>query len=259
MDKFGNVEIRVLGKKGNLKLSPDNYDIKEIISMLYNIEDLLYPINKKERPLITYDIQEGSVKHVFKTSLQAIIGFSAILAQIQKSNSIDFLELKTAQAIENIQNFSYQKDYEFEIKTSLEKDTVLTISPQSNYLRTENLWADAELYFYGLLTNAGGKSRINIDLDTEEFGSLTIDTEKDFLKDQEDNLLYKKYGVRVIGKQNVETGEINKRTLKLLQLIDFSPKYDDSYLNSLIEKAKNKWKGVDADDWLSNLRGSYDA
>ncbi len=259
MEKFGHIEIRVLGNKGNLKLSPDNYDVKEIISMLQNIQDLLYPTNKKDRPLITYDLQEGSVKHVFKTSIQAIIGFSAILTQIQKSNSIDFLELKTAQAIENIQNFSYQKNYDFEIKSSVDNETVLNINPSSKFLRTENIWVEAELYFYGTLTNAGGKSSINIHLDTDEFGSLTIYTDKDFLMVQEENLLYKKYGIRALGKQNVETGEIDKKTLKLVELIDFAPKYDDAYLNSLIKKAKGKWKGIKPDEWLNEMRGDYDA
>jgi hypothetical protein len=259
MDKFGHIEIRVLGNKGNLKLSPDNYDVKEIISMLQNIEDLLYPTNKKDRPLITYDLQEGSVKHIFKTSIQAIIGFSAILTQIQKSNSIDFLELRTAQAIENIQNFSYQKNYDFEIKSSVDNETVLNINPSSQFLRTKNIWVEAELYFYGTLTNAGGKSSINIHLDTDEFGSLTIDTDKDFLMEQEENLLYKKYGIRALGKQNVETGEIDKKTLKLVQLIDFAPKYDDAYLNTLIKKAKGNWKGINPDEWLNEMRGDYDA
>ncbi len=259
MDKFGNIEISVLGNKGNLKLSPDNYDVKEIMVMLQNIEDLLYPINKKDRPIITYNIEDGSVKHIFKTSIQAIISFTAILSQIQKSNSIDFLELKTAQAIENIQSFSYQKNYEFVIKTSVDYNLAFEINPQSKYFRTENIWVDAELYFYGTLTNAGGKNRVNIHLDTEEFGSLTIDTDKDYLKNQEENLLYKKFGIRAIGKQNVETGEIDKNSLKLLHLIDFEPKYDDQYLNSLIHKAKNNWKGINPDNWLNNLRGEYDA
>jgi len=82
MEKFGSIEIRVLGNKGNLELSPDNYDVKEIMAMLRNIEDLLYPTNKKDRPIISYNIQEGSVKHIFKTSIQAVIRFRAILIQL---------------------------------------------------------------------------------------------------------------------------------------------------------------------------------
>jgi hypothetical protein len=259
MDKFGNIEIRVIGNKGNLSLSPDNYDVKEIISILQNVEDLLYPTNKKDRPIITYNIEEGSVRHIFKTGIQAIIGFSAILTQINKEGSIDFLELRTALAIENIQKLAFQKDYEFEIKTSTEKDVLLKVDSSTNFIRTENIWVDAELYFYGSLTNAGGKSKANIHLDTEEFGSITIDTEKEFLKEQEENLLYKDFGVRAVGKQNIQTGEVDKSSLKLIGFVDFTPKYNDIYLNKLISKAKHNWRSVNPDEWLNQIRGEYDA
>lgn len=72
------------------------------------------------------------------------------------------------------------------------------------------------------------------------------------------NLLYKEYGVRVKGKQNVETGEIDKSSLILLELIDYSPRYDEQYLNNLIEKANHKFNGLDSDKWLAELRGGYD-
>lgn len=259
MEKVGDIEIRVVGKSGNNELKPDNYDIKHIASLLQNVEDLLYPNNKKERPLISYDIKEGSVRHVFKTTMQTIIGFSAVLSQVDANNSIDFLDIKTARAFENIQTLSIQKNYSFEIKTSLKESSELNITPQSKFYRTENIWVEAELYFYGILTNAGGKSKANIHLDTSDYGSITIDTGKDFLEEQEQNLLYKKFGVRANGKQNIETGEIDTKSLKLIQLIDYNPKFDNDYLNKLISKAKKNWKGINPDDWLLNLRGGYEA
>lgn len=259
MEKIGSIEIRVSGTKGKIVLSPDNYDVKEIISMLQNVEDLLYPTNKKERPVISYNIEEGSVRHVFKTSIQAIIGFSAILVQINKLDSIDFLDLKTAQAIESIQTLSYQKDFEFEIKPSFDDSPVLKINSSTNFFRTENVWVDADLYFYGTLTDAGGKSKANIHLDTEDFGLITIDTQKSFLKDQDENLLYRKFGVRVAGKQNIQTGEIDRSSLKLIEFVDFSPKYDDKYLKGLILKAKGNWKNIDPDLWIDQIRGEYGA
>ncbi len=259
MEKLGNIEIRVVGTSGNEKLKPENYDIKYILSLLQDVEDLLYPINNKERPLISYDIGEGSVKHFFKTTMQAIIGFSAILTQVQAHNSIDFLELKTARAFENIQNLSLQKNYEFQIKTSLKDEYELHISPMTKFFRTESIWAEAEFYFYGELKNAGGKNKANIHLDTAEYGYLAIETGEEFLKGQEDNLLYKKFGIRAIGKQNIETGELDRKSLKLVELIDYFPKFDPSYLNTLIAKAKTNWKGVDPNEWLYNLRGDYEA
>ncbi len=257
--KIGNIEIRVTGNSGNQKLTPENYDIKYIISLLKDVEDWLYPNNKKDRPVIAYNIQEGSVKHIFTTTMQAIIGFSAILSQIKANNTIDFLDIKTARAFENIQNLSIQKNYFFQIKTSLSDDYELDITPQTKFFRTENLWVDAEFYFYGTLVNAGGKNKANIHLDTADFGIITIDTRKDFLEEQEQNLLYKKYGVRVSGKQNIETGEVDTKSLKLIELINYEQKFNDEYLTRLIKKAKKNWKGINPDEWLKNLRGGYEA
>ena len=64
MDKIGYIEIKISGSKGNLNLTPDNYDIREIISILENAENLLFPTDKRERPTISYKIEEGSVKHI---------------------------------------------------------------------------------------------------------------------------------------------------------------------------------------------------
>lgn len=139
MEKTGNIEIRVVGKFGKNELRPENYDIKQIAAILQNVEDLLYPDHKKDRPLISYDLKEGSVKHIFKTTIQTVIGFSAVLSQIQSNASIDFLELKTAHAIENIQKLSQQKDYEFEIKTSLENAGKLTITPSTKFLELKTI------------------------------------------------------------------------------------------------------------------------
>lgn len=259
MEKIGDIEIKVVGKSGNQDLSPENYDIKHIATILQNVEDLLYPSNKKDRPIITYNIQEGSVVHLFKTTIQAVIGFSAILSQIQANESIDFLELKTARAIENIQNLSRQKNYEFQIKTSLSHDYELIINPSTRFLRTENIWTDAEFYFYGILKDAGGKSIANIHLDTQDYGYLSIETGEEFLRERKENLLYREFGVRARGKQNIETGEIDTKSLALIELIDYQPKFDNEYLNSLIKKAKKSWSNIDPDEWLVNLRGEYEA
>ena len=62
----------------------------------------------------------------------------------------------------------------------------------------------------------------------------------------------------VSGKQNIESGEIDTRSLKLIELIDYDPKFDSDYLNDLISKAKKSWKGINPDEWLLNLRGGYE-
>lgn len=75
MDKLGSIEIRVVGQKGANSLSPDNYDIRDIMSMLEGVEDLLYPNNKGIRPVISYSLESGSVRNIFKTSMQAVVSY----------------------------------------------------------------------------------------------------------------------------------------------------------------------------------------
>ncbi|PKL80173.1 MAG: hypothetical protein CVV25_05515 [Ignavibacteriae bacterium HGW-Ignavibacteriae-4] len=258
LDKIGTIEIRVRGKSGNNDLNPENYDIKHIVSILQNVEDLLYPNNRKDRPIITYDIEAGSVKHIFKTSMQYVIGFSAVLMQVQSTNSIDFLDLKTSRAIESIHNLSQQKNYSFEISTSVNPDLSLHIDANTKFIKTKDIWVDAEFYMYGILKDAGGKNKANIHIDTDDYGYLAFETGQDFLMNQEENLLYKRYGVRASGKQNIETGEIDTKSLKLIELINYDPIFDKDYLDKLIKKASGNWEGVNVDDYMTEFRGNYE-
>ncbi len=261
MDKTGHIEIIVRGRKGNLPLTPELYDIREVMEVLQQVEALLYPgSKKKDRPIISYGIEESSVKHVLKTALQVVIGFNALLGEIQAhGNSLDFLELPTARAFEFFQNTARKNNFEIEVKTSIDKSSVLIIDPKTKFIRSEEVWVDAEFYFYGTIVDAGGKGKANVHLDTKDYGLLTIASEKELLSNHHSNPLYKSYGVRAIGKQNMRTGEVDKETLRLLEIVNYNPAYDESYIQSLIQKAKKSWSDVpDADEWLENIRGYGD-
>jgi hypothetical protein len=259
VEKTGYIAIRITGSKGNLELSPDNYDIREIISILENTEDLLFPNDKRERPIIAYKIEAGSVRHIFKTSIQYVIGFNAIIGQVGQTKNIDFLDLPTAKALENIQGIAIKRDYSFTINTSLHNSNEIRIDRSTNFHRTENAWADAEFYLYGKLTNAGGKEKANIHISTEELGTVRIETPISFLEQYDENLLYRNFGVRATGKQNSETGEIDKTSLRFVGLVDYEQSYDEKYLRSLRDKARKTWLGnIDPEQWLREIRGGYD-
>lgn len=260
MDNKGYIEIRITGSKGNLELSPENYDIREIISILENAENLLYPGDKRDRPTITYKIEEGSVKHILKTSIQYIIGFNAIIGQVKQVQNIDFLDLGTAKAFENIQDIAAKRDYVFTIKTSLENTNEVKLDRTTHFYKSETIWAEAEFYFYGKVTNAGGKDKANIHVFTEQLGTIRIQTPITFLEQYSENLLYKTFGIRAIGKQHSETGEIDTSSLRFVELVDYQPKYDEQYLKTLRERAKKSWLGeINSQNWLNEIRGGYDA
>ncbi len=257
MEKTGYIEIKIKGLKGNLELTPDNYDIREVIGILEQAENLLFPGEKKERPIISYKQEPGSVRHLLQTGMQAIIGFTAILGQVSASQNIDFLELNTAKAIETFQDTAVKKDYIITLRTSLQESSELRIDKTTRYYRTSNVWADAEFYFYGKITNAGGKEKVNIHLMTDDLGIIRIDTPQETLEHLEENILYKSYGIRALGKQNTESGEIDKGSLRFVEMIDYSPRYDNDYLQKLRNKASTWLNTINPDEWLRDIRGGY--
>jgi len=69
LENKGYIEIKITGKKGLLDISPETYDISELRKLLDTFEDLLFPENQKTRPLVSYEVKDGSVRHLFKTSV----------------------------------------------------------------------------------------------------------------------------------------------------------------------------------------------
>jgi hypothetical protein len=257
MENKGFIEIRITGKKGQLTLSPETYDISELRSLLEGVEQLLFSTGeRKNRPIIAYEIKGGSVRHFFKTSRQAIIGFSAVLNLVQEKKTVDFLEFPTARAFSAIQETARKQNYSFEISTSEPHSSHLTIDPSTNYTLSENEWVTGEFYFYGDITNMGGKASPNVHISVPGLGTYIIKTPRETLANYNHNPLYKPLGVRAAGRQNPGTGEIDSTSLKFVEFIDYFPDYDERYINSLIEKATSSWAGVgDIDEWLHELRG----
>ncbi len=248
------IEIYIEGNKGIQPLSVDNYDIKELSSFLRNIDGLL-SVGGKRSEVALKEINEGSVRLRLATTLQTMAVFAATISVISGNETLDGIDPSTAKTVEEIQRDSRIKGYTYSFSTG-NSDKKLIITPSSNYKRSDALWADGEFYFYGIIHDAGGKTIPNIHVDTKEFGSLTIDASKEYLRDQPRNLLYHTCGIRAKGRQNIATKEIDRDSLVLIELFDYSPKFDKNYLNDLISKATPILSEItDKQEWLNELRG----
>ncbi|MDP3070832.1 MAG: hypothetical protein Q8N18_11115 [Opitutaceae bacterium] len=258
MNALGEIEIHIEGRVGAQALTPALVDIEEIRAILGEAADLLFPTEKRsQRPVISYEISEGSVRHRFRTVMQTVIAFGAVIAQVGTEGHINFLHERTAAALESLQRVAREKDY---VVTLLANQQSLRIDRTTHYERSEQVWVEAEFYLYGELTNAGGKNSPNIHLDTKEHGTLRIAVEKDYLRQGEKNLLYKKFGVRVAGRQNLQTFEMDPNSLRFIELLDQDGAYSQTYLDGLLHRAAPAWTDVaDANAWLAELRGGAHA
>lgn len=261
MDAVGQFEIQI--STDQQSFSPDMYDIRELIPMLQYAEALLNlaPNDKKERPLISYSVQLGSVRHIFTTALPLVVAAHDLIQQVAAHHHISHIPAAAAQALENLQLLAARKNYTFRLQTSLNPNHSLTIDAHTALKKTAPVWVNAEYYLYGKIINAGGKDRANIHLQTTDRGVLLIKTPINFLEQYPQNMLYKTVGIKATAQQHLSTNEMDTSSLVFAELVEYEPQYDDQYLDELIKKATPTWSGIaDKDAWLQSLRegGAYD-
>lgn len=254
MEELGFIEVKIEGKIGNRPLKPDDIDIADIKDIINDVESFLYPgrAEKADRPHISYRIEEGSAKHLFNLPISAILLFNGLADEISSRGTIDFLDYKRAEIIEKFQRKALEKDYEITLTNSLSKAKTLVINKNTQYFSVAADYIETELILYGKIDAEGGVNP-NFHIETKEYGRLTVSATIEQLLEGEKRL-YKFYGVRVAGKQNLKDGK--PFDLKLLNYIEYNPKFNKKELDLLIERAApNLSKIGDVDAWLNQIRG----
>lgn len=105
---------------------------------------------------------------------------------------------------------------------------------------------------YGVIYEEGGMTP-NLHIISKEYGKLTISASKKQLTEGE-RKLYKFYGVRASGKQNLADGKIDD--LKLIDFLEYNPVFNKDELNILIAKAAPNLSTIkNVDSWLAQIRG----
>jgi len=249
----GQFIVHIEGKKGCVPLSPDNFDITMLHEILGYVKDLLKQEKGTDTPTVLSGIENGSVKGLFKTSKENAVKISAVLSMLAQTPMLDQFEPSTSRAFEGFQSFAVRYDVRVGLSTSVNPDKEVSISPTTNLHRTNDMWVDTEVYLYGKIMDAGGVTKTNVHLQTD-IGNVKIEASEEEIVSIKENPLYKMYGIRAKGKQNVITGEIDRRSLRFLNIIDYNPSYDEAYLNSKIEKATPTWRGIDIKSFLHEIR-----
>lgn len=254
MEEKGYIEIKFEGKVGGGALTPMEVDIAEIKEIMNDIENFLYPTRseKSERPHISYLLEEGSAKHKFFLTITGVILFNGLIGEIGNRQSIGFLEYKRAEIIDKFQWKARERGLEITFSNSLPYKNELKITKSTNYYKPQTDWIETEFYLYGEIYQEGGITP-NLHIITKEHGKLTVFATKEKLLEGE-NKLYRLYGLRAIGKQNLTDGKLGD--LKLIDFLEYNPIFDKEELDILIARATPNLSSItNVDTWLAEIRG----
>ena len=214
MEERGYIEIKI--NNFDKTLSPNDVDISEIKNIMSDIETFLYPTKEEKhtRPLISYEIREGSAIHKFVLPISSVILFNGIVSEVSKREDISFLDYKRQEIISKFQRKAIKDSITIEFTTSLSQSSVLMVNNNTHFEMDSPKYYESEFYLYGEIYQEGGKSP-NVHINTSKNGNLIISATKEQIIDGEKKT-YKTYGVKVKGKKSLEDGRLYD-----LKLIDF--------------------------------------
>lgn len=254
MEEQGYIEVKIEGLIGNKPIKSLDIDIAEIKDMIGDIENFLFPTRgeKAERPHISYRIEDGSARNLFYLPISSVLLFNGLTNEIRNRGNIDFLDTKRAEIIDKFQRRASDKNLEISFYSSSAKEPNLKINKNTTFLKIAATYIETEFILYGKINEEGGNNP-NFHLLTKEYGKLVVSaTEQQLLEGEK--RLFKVYGIRAKGKQNLSDGK--PYDLKLIDYITYNPTYDEHKLDLLIERASVKWNSIpNVDLWLHEIRG----
>lgn len=254
MEEQGYIELKINKNSGNIQLNINDIDINEIKEIIRDVETFLYPTRgeKAARPHISYKIEEDSIRNLFYLPISGVLLFNGLINEIKHRGNIDFLDNKRAEIIDKFQRNATENNFEILFYSSSANGPILTINKNTNFFKVAANFIETEFVLYGKINEEGGNNP-NFHLLTKEYGKLVISaTEQQLLEGEK--RLFKVYGVRVKGKQNLADGK--PFDLKLIDYITYNPNYDEHKLDLLIERASANWNSIlNVDSWLQQIRG----
>lgn len=254
MEEQGYIEVKMEGLVGNKPLKPIDIDIAEIKEIISDVETFLYPTKgeKADRPHISYKLEEGSARNLFYLPISGVLLFNGLSGEISSRGNIDFLDNKRAVVIDKFQRKAKEKNLEISFYSSSNTNPILKINHETQFFKIAATFIETEFVLYGKVNEEGGNNP-NFHLLTKEYGKLVISaTEQQLLEGEK--RLFKIYGVRAKGKQNLADGK--PFDLKLIDYITYNPNYNEHKLELLIEKASKIWNTIpNVDSWLNEIRG----
>jgi hypothetical protein len=254
VEEQGYIEVKIDGSIGNKPLKPIDIDISEIKEIINDVETFLYPTRgeKAERPHISYKLEEGSARNLFYLPISGVLLFTGLTGEINIRGNIDFLDNKRAEIIDKFQRKAKERNLEISFYSSSNTKPILKINQETKFFKVAATFIETEFVLYGKVNEEGGNNP-NFHLLTKEYGKLVISaTEQQLLEGEK--RLFKVYGVRVKGKQNLTDGK--PFDLKLIDYITYNPNYNENKLDLLIERASTIWNTVpNVDSWLNEIRG----
>jgi hypothetical protein len=263
MSETNTLVFKISGKIANSDLKPGTISLALFSEFNGQVARFLkgkgrYELLEKNA---TVSVQDGSYRLNIGLSTSLLGPIENDIKRLAETQLVDGVDPIRAKVVQEWQESARKHpDREYFLAGSRDSSYVLRISKDSNFKsKSEDSWVSVEKYLYGIIVDAGGATASNIHLKTSDSeGILKIDASRQMLREETTNRLYHDALLRVVGRQNLRTGEL--QGLQLIEFADYQPRFDETAFKVFVEKGTKAWAGVEnASRWVEDLRDGSEA
>lgn len=249
------IRISLHDESGGYEITPDRVPLSVLRSFIRDVDEFL---RGERREVDTSELDVAVVKGSVGvlTTPTAHPSLLRDLLHLANSELIDGLNAKRRAVVERWQKTAHNKrGVRVEIVAPMLPKPLVIDAASDFHADDADQWVRVERYLRGEIYEIGGLRNVNAHIRLPDGKSMPVEAERDVLRADKTNRLYKPAMVRIAAEYNVATREY--RNARLIEFVEHESKLDEKDLDRLAQRGAKAWQDVpDASAWVESLRGN---
>lgn len=249
------ITVALIDNTAGFEATPDRVRLGDLTGFSSDVATFLRGEDKDvDTNTLEVAVREGSLA-IETVPLLSAPNLFRDLRTLLSGELLDNLDAKRREIMERWQKTARQtKQVAYRITAPfLEKS--IEINAESDYHADDaDQWVQVERYVRGEIQDLGGVTKANAHIKLPDGRTLKVTTERDVLRNDTVNRLYKLAMLRIKAEYNVLTREL--RNARLVEFVEHASTVDEEALARLTRRGAVAWKDVpNATTWVDELRG----
>jgi hypothetical protein len=249
------ITLALIDHSAGFEASPERVRLGDLADFSADVAAFLRGDGKEiDAKTLDVSVRNGS----FAIETMPLLGTPRLFSDLRAllaSELLDGVDARRREVMERWQKAARQtRQLAYRITAPFLERPILVNSESDYHADDADQWVQVERYIRGEIQDLGGATKANAHVKLPDGRTLKVTAERDVLRDDTVNRLYKLAMLRIKAEYNVLTREL--RNARLVEFVEYAPKVDEDELARMTRRGANAWKDVpDATAWVDELRG----
>lgn len=252
------ITVALIDRSAGYEATPDRVKLSALAGFASDVEVFLRGEAREVDPAqLEVSITAGSVA-IQTAPIATAPKLFEDLTSLSRTELLDSVDRKRREILERWQRAARGPGgVAFQITAPFLSASIV-VNADSDYRADDaDQWVQVERYVRGEIEDLGGVTKANAHVRLPDGSSLKVSTDRELLRNEKINRLYKMAMLRIRAQYNVLTREL--RDARLVEFVEYAPSIDEEELARLTKRGAQAWKDVpDATSWVDEMRGGTD-